>query len=107
MKAKYVFDVERGPTTDEEWKVYEAARLARKPNPLPMWKVGDVNDRADSYWLVKVGVAVPDDDECREACGMTEDQIADAIDAQRRLRAGQMTGDPRYDAPDEDDETDE
>ena len=107
MKAKYVLETERGPASPEDWEKWEAARAAHKPNPLPPWKVGDVNDRHDSYWQVRMGNAVPDDDECREACGLNDEQIAERIEIQRQTRSLQLTGNPALDADDDDEVTDE
>ena len=107
MKAKFVFPTDRGPETDAEWKVYEEARLAHKPNPLPPWKVGDINDRPDCFWLVRFGVCTPEDDECRQACGLTDEQIAERIEMQRKMQQMQLTGNPALDADDPDEVDDE
>jgi hypothetical protein len=50
--------------------------------------VGAIIERPDAHLLVCLGMAVPDDEECRIACGLTDAQIAQAIKAQDRVSKG-------------------
>jgi hypothetical protein len=50
--------------------------------------VGTINDRPDSYKWVKMGVAVPDDEECELAAGMDEQAIQAAQHAAKRTALG-------------------
>jgi hypothetical protein len=52
------------------------------------WKVGGVVDHPDAYRLVQMGVAVPGDEKCAVAAGMSDAQIAAAQQAAERLRRG-------------------
>ena len=42
------------------------------------WKWGTILDWPGAYKSVRVGTAIPEDDECREATGYTKEQLADA-----------------------------
>ena len=42
----------------------------------------------ECYKLVRMGMAEPSDDECRERCGMTQEQIATAAFAQEKVSKG-------------------
>ncbi|NBW11011.1 MAG: hypothetical protein EBR82_23570 [Caulobacteraceae bacterium] len=55
---------------------------------IRVWKVGGVVDHPEAYMLVQMGVAVPGDEKCAVAAGMSEEQIAAAQHAAERLRAG-------------------
>lgn len=48
---------------------------------------GTVIDHPNCWRLVQMGVAVPEDDACREKCGMTPEQIAAATVAYDRQEA--------------------
>ena len=49
---------------------------------------GTVIKDPKAYMLVRMGIAIPADDECRERAGMTEEKMKAAIHAQRRTAAG-------------------
>lgn len=49
---------------------------------------GTVIDHPDAYKLVRLGVAEPADDECRERCGMTPERMKAAQAAAARAEAG-------------------
>lgn len=61
--------------------------------------VGFEVDSPDAHWLVKMGVATPSDDECRDACeGYTEEVLQRLQESYQKLQRGQLTGDKRYDS---------
>jgi hypothetical protein len=49
---------------------------------------GHIHERPDAYKLVQHGNAIPADDECRKACGMTEKDMEHAQKSYRRIAAG-------------------
>ncbi len=49
---------------------------------------GTVIEHRDAYKLVQMGLGIPDDDECRRKCGMSDEQIADAVKAYERTDRG-------------------
>lgn len=51
------------------------------------------------WQLVRVGSAKPADKECRDAAGMTDEQIVAKYNDYQKLSRGQLTGNPKYDAP--------
>lgn len=105
MKAQYVLPTDRGPDTPAEHKHWDECRQKRAPKPwLPPWKPGDVIEHPECWRLVRFGICKPFDEECRQRAGMTDEQIAEAIEMQKAVRAGQLTGDPTVDAPDEGDD---
>ena len=61
---------------------------------------GTVIDHPQAWLLVRLGRAIPADDECRRAAAMTDEQMQEAQDFHERLCQGRATGDPLYDAPD-------
>lgn len=50
--------------------------------------VGKVIDRPDAYRLVELGVADPEDEECRKRAGMSSEQIRAAKYAAKRTALG-------------------
>ena len=52
------------------------------------WDIGAIIDHPEAYYLVKQGIAMPHDDECREAAGMTPEALAAASRAFERTAAG-------------------
>ena len=50
--------------------------------------VGTVIEHPDAYKLVQLGVAVPEDEECIRRANMTELQMAQAQQGQRRVSLG-------------------
>jgi len=70
-------------------KTVRALRTEKTPqNPDGVYPPGTVIDNKDAFWLVKMGVANPEDDECRKAAGMTDEQIAEAQRVYPRTEAG-------------------
>jgi hypothetical protein len=56
--------------------------------PETRLEIGHIHERHDAYLLVHAGMAVPEDDECRKACGMTDAQIAEVVKAQNAVSKG-------------------
>jgi hypothetical protein len=112
MKARMIRDAEQ---LNPKWSHETAARFQkagkRYPHPytIPIAK-GAIVDHPDAHKLVKQGMAIPADDECKEACGLTEDQIQECIMAQTRMQEEdfmeELTGEPA-ETEEEDDEEEE
>lgn len=56
--------------------------------PQTRIEIGDIHERHDAYLMVQAGMALPHDEECRKACGMSEEQIQKAIAAMNRAEKG-------------------
>lgn len=82
MQAEIIRDdIEINPaaTTPEvigRLAVYRKVRRNQRDVMRPFWKVGAVLDFPDCHYLVRQGCAIPVDDECKERCGMTPEQMA-------------------------------
>ena len=75
MKAKFLMPQKVATEVDGK-KVY-----VEKP-------AGHIHERHDAYKLVQHGNAEPADEECRKACGMTDEEMAHAQKTHRRIAAG-------------------
>lgn len=75
MKAKFLMPLKVATEVDGK-KVY-----VEQP-------AGYIHEDPDAYKLVQHGNAIPEDDECRRACGMTEDEMAYAQKSYKRISAG-------------------
>lgn len=101
MKCKYRRPMERQNPAFDPMEAAEA-RKARRPYRVPftiMFPTGTEIEHPDAWRLVRMGVADPVDDECREAAGLTPEQIAERQARYEKLEAGRATGDPKFDAP--------
>lgn len=67
-----------------------------------MVPAGYVIDTPDAYLLVRQGTARPADEECRLKANVSPEDMVKKYERQKLLEAGKLTGDPKYDAPDED-----
>lgn len=80
MKAKLIKEEQ---VVNPKWSAARAerARLAGRayltPPQLPA-PAGTVIDHPDAFRLVQMGVAIPADEACRAAAGMTEEEMAHA-----------------------------
>lgn len=68
--------------------IRRAMRDNGKGNPETRLEVGDIHDHPQAYLLVRNGMGIPHDEECRKACGMSEEQIQRAIRAMNRAEKG-------------------
>lgn len=59
---------------------------------------GYVIEHPDAWRLVRQGTAESADDECEAKAGMTPEQKVRRYERQKALEAGQLTGDPKFDA---------
>jgi len=66
-------------------KVFNAGTPEQRVEMMP---AGYIHEAPDVYRLVQHGCAIPADDECREACGMTEEDMAKAQKSYKRTAAG-------------------
>jgi hypothetical protein len=77
------------------------AQLADRPyrvKQILMTPPGREIDHPACWRLVNMGLAVPLDDECREAAGMSDDELCAAIANYELTEQGRVTGKPEYDA---------
>lgn len=93
MQCKLVRELEVAPgVMPPEFVTANAVARMRKRNmrmrPVLFWKVGTVFDLPDSFLLVRNGCALPLDDECRERCEMTDEEIAAAQQTYERTEKG-------------------
>ena len=62
------------------------------------WKMGAIIVRPDAYRLVQQGMAIPADEECREAADRTEEQMSAAQHSYEAMQLGITPNDrPAYD----------
>jgi hypothetical protein len=73
---------------DESQTVIKEILRSGKIVKRRFWNSGAMIDDSRCFRLVQMGVAIPADDECREAAGMTPEQIRAAKHAYGRLLAG-------------------
>jgi hypothetical protein len=60
-------------------------------------RYGEIVDHPDAFVLVLHGIASPADDECREVCNLTDEDIQVKIHAYTKLSKGMGTGMAEYD----------
>ena len=90
MKCRLIRPAKR---VNPNWR--EDAEIVARTNHLeyktPQWvdaPVGtEIND-PECYKLVRMGMAEPSDDECRDRCNMTQEQITAASQAQDKVSKG-------------------
>ena len=75
MRCKYPRDVDAGDQCDPALVTVKNGRRVIAAGTIVDAAVHALSRPAVD---VRAGIAVPDDDECREACGMTPQQIAAA-----------------------------
>ncbi len=56
-------------------------------------------EHRECWRLVNMGLAVPADEECRQAADMTEEDLVKTIANQELIEQGRATGKPEYDGP--------
>lgn len=84
-----------------EFDPLQRQRLGRRyrvPAIIPC-PYGTIIDCHNAWKLVECGMALPEDDEAREACDFNQARFDKASKAYDKLMSGRATGDPRYDAP--------
>lgn len=84
MKCRYTRDVDAGDLCDPALVTIKNGRRVIAAGTIVDAAVHVLSRPAVD---VRAGIAVPEDEECREACGMTVQQIAAAQSAIRRLYA--------------------
>lgn len=75
------------PGHEEAWEYRSILRNKRMVD-VPFFKRGAILEEANCYMLVEMGCAVPADEECRLAAGMTPEMLRLAIKAYERLALG-------------------
>lgn len=69
-------DVTVADLTDSQRKKLSFERRPGRALPVPFFKKGTEFEGDFALHLVKTGQAAPSDEECRKACGLTEQQLA-------------------------------
>lgn len=82
MKCRLLAEQQASPATADDWRYFEQHGHHRK---LP---AGTVIDNSDAYLLVRMGIAVPEDDECAAAHGMTHEQLWASRKAAEKVALG-------------------
>ena len=80
--------------------------IKHTPPVIPLAE-GEIWEHPEAFKLVELGIATPADDECRDACNMSDEQISTAIRAYSKLSRGAGTGMKKFDADPEEDLVDE
>jgi hypothetical protein len=75
------------PGHEAQW-AYRSVLRNRRMQDIPYWHLGAILEMPDCYMLVEQGCALPEDEECRIAAGMTPEMIRAAIKAYERLDLG-------------------
>ena len=88
MQCKYTRDVDAGPLCPDALITVKNGRRVIAAGTIVDAAVHPIARPAHD---VRAGIAVPVDDECREACGMTVERIEAAQRAIRRLYAPPIT----------------
>lgn len=90
MKSEFVRDDQectaRDP--DESQTVVKQIKRNGKLVKRRFWKQGGIVDHPKAYRLVQMGVAVPADEECKEAANMSPEQMKEAQHGAERLIRG-------------------
>ena len=86
-------DIEVSPSVvlSEEEKAQTVERVVMRngvKQAVRFFRQGATLERDDCYKLVRMGIAEPVDDECRQAAAMNGEQLRQAQHAARRLSAG-------------------
>lgn len=90
-----------------EFKIEEYRRLKTKAEKrlyvqkhprVIRHKYGEIVDHPEAFLLVLNGMATPEDDECREVCNLTDEEIQIKLHAYYKLSRGMATGLKKYDA---------
>lgn len=109
MKCKLIrHDLE---TPNPKWSAEKAERAKSRGKPynvpqnLPL-AFGTVIDHPDAFRLVQQGVAIPEDEACRLAAGLTDEQLAFVQSRYDRLAKGIGYDEDGYEIDDEDLEND-
>lgn len=79
----------------------------RKTPRTVLHPLGDIVDHPEAYKLVELGIATPEDDDCREAAGLSDEQIQVRLAAYKKLSRGMGTGIKKHDAEPEETELDD
>lgn len=79
----------------------------RKTPRTVLHPLGDIVDHPEAYKLVELGMATPEDDECREAAGLSDENIRERIERYKKLSRGMGTGIKKHDAEPEESELDD
>jgi len=76
MQAELVIDADANPAAAPVAMRSKIAFVQRNGKDEPYFPKGTVFEGPQALFLVQTGQAKPIDDECKKACGMTEDELA-------------------------------
>lgn len=91
MKAKFIRDdmqVTPGADVPARLTVERKVMQNGQYQMVRFWKKGAVWEHPDVYWQVRQGTAIPVDEECRDAAGMSEEAMQRAQAAYERTNRG-------------------
>lgn len=82
MKAKLIVECTPAPSAMDD------DRIEKNESGRPVWPVGTIIEGPKAFRLVQMGVAEPDDAECRLRCAMTTKEMKKAQRHQKAVAAG-------------------
>lgn len=92
MKCVFTRDMDVNPKTlsvaDKAKVKFRASTVNGNPAMIPFFPAGTEYEHPQAALFVRKGCAAPADDECREKCGMTPEQIEQAQHLYQRNAAG-------------------
>lgn len=91
MRVRITHKLDLSPSATAEQfavSVEEQRKVNGRVTAVRVLPIGAEFEHPLAFQLVKLGAASPVDDECREACGMDDEQIADAQKSYKRTAAG-------------------
>lgn len=91
MKAKFIRgDMEVSPkeTFRPKLMVERSVLRNKRQQVVRYWKLGAEWEHPQAHILVEQGCAIPADDECAKACGMTSEDMQRAQEAYERANRG-------------------
>jgi hypothetical protein len=75
------------PGHEAAWEYRSTLRNKRMVD-VPFFKRGAILEEKNCFMLVEMGCAIPADEECQKACGMTPEMIRAAMRAQDKVSLG-------------------
>lgn len=92
MQCLFIVDVDVDPSAmpdSEKGKIrWRKNKVAGRETMIPYFPAGTAYNHPTAWKMCRAGNAAPGDEECRAACGMTDEQLAYAQKAYKRNAAG-------------------
>jgi hypothetical protein len=93
MRCRLLRELEQSPALPQDWQYFE------QHGHFEMLPAGTVINNPSAFQLVRLGVAVADDEQCERAHGMNQQQLDAARHAAERVGLGIHPDDyPAYEA---------